>query len=281
MFHLLDYNLLNGAADVNVDMLAVTDPTFTRRGGSNGTAHYIFTERMNLLGAWHGQSLPTNLRFNVPTWNAYGQHTLRPLTDTTTLVMPSPMWVDDYRDSPLQLPVNEEIALQESNAGAGTLQANTLLWIAPPDWTNRPPASGFRITIPFTASVVGSLGAWSADTAITPAQNLREGIYAINGATAFDAAATPTQIAFRLNFPSAPLYAGQFKLYPGDLIFSPRAAIPIQSGQARWGRWGNFSSFNLPQIQCLAVAAGTRTITLLLDCTYLGSSNNMGLLTQQ
>lgn len=281
MFHVLDYNLTDGINDVLVDMLAVVDETFTRRGGAGGTAHYIFTEKFNLLCHMHLAVKPTQVQFNVPTWNAYGNAQLPYMADTTTLIMPNPSWINDFRDMPMVFPKNEEIAIQESNLdAAGGTQANSLLWIAPDGWTRNVAQGNPRITLRATASIVGAVGAWSTFSAITMQTQMREGVYAVNGITAFDGAATPTQIALRMNFPSGKFAYGQFKMFPGCLIQSPFTAVPLQKGINFMGEWGRFSSFNLPTVQALAVAAGTRTITLDLDLSYLGSSDQQGLLSQ-
>lgn len=271
MFHLCDYNLTNGINDALADMLAVADPSLTRRGGAGGTAHYIFPYQMQILAALHLNTSPTEVKLVQPQWAAFSNLDLLNLMTGPTV--PSPVWLDDYRDMPLAIQLNEELAVQESNAdGAGGHQANTLLWISPPNW-NRNLPTGPRVQLNFTATIAGLLGAWSVDTNITPPTVLQGGNYAVVGATIIGT----NLIAARLNFQTAPTYQG-IKMLPGGIAAQSFTGIQLQKGAAWMGEWGRFNTYMLPQVSGLASAAGNIATTLRLDCVYLGTSGSLSTL---
>ena len=266
MFHLLAYQVTNGIADANVDMVAVVDPTFTRRGGASGVGHYIFTEQYKMIAGHAIGADLSRVRANVPTWNALFRHTLYPVSSAAA--MPSPYWLADYRDYPLNIPVNEEIAWEETGTSAAGGDATAMfMWIAPPNWSRSLPNGIMRQTARFTAAVTDVVGAWSADAAITFAETLKGGVYAVLGANVMS---TGTR-AFRLNFVRAYNYQGR-KLFPGDNASVGVASLPLFKGPNWLGEWGRFHSFELPQIASFGLTAGAKTLEGRMDLLYMGDS---------
>lgn len=263
MFHLADYNLVNGVNDVLADMVAVQDESLTRRGGASGNGHYIFPFQMNILAAMHIGTSPTECKLVQPQWAAYSNLDLMALQ--TGPGVPSPVWLDDYREMPLMTQLNQELAIQESNLdGAGGHQVNTALWLAGPGWHRTLP-TGTRVQMIFTATVTNLLGAWSVGTPITPPTVLNGGVYSVIGCR-FVAAST---LLCRLNFQTSPYYQG-IKFKAGDICYPTFTAIPLQKGFNWMGEWGRFDTYYLPQIETLGTVAGAQTVTCIMDCVFLG-----------
>lgn len=272
MFQLLAYQVTAGVNDSNVDMVAVADPNFTRRGGSSGAGHFIFTEPYQLLGASHHGASATDLRFNVPSWNAIGRQHVWPVNRSATIQ--SDPRIMDLRRYPWQIPINEEVALEESgNLGAATEQEFSTLWIAPPSWNGNMPKGQGMFWLRFTATITVIANAWSADVNITMAENIKGGVYSVIGAEAQAAGL----IAFRLNFPRAMLYNGR-KLLPGDLGTQAIGNQDPRWDPFAWGEWGRFHSFELPQFEALSISGGGTAIEGRLLVVYLGQ--DMSLLQQ-
>jgi hypothetical protein len=106
-FHLLNYGVLGGVNDANVDMTAAVDTVFTARNN-----HYIFSEPYNIIAMAALGANMTRVRSNIPTWNAIGRHMIHPIRRSATI--PDLPAVQDLRDFPLSLPQNEEVAWEES-----------------------------------------------------------------------------------------------------------------------------------------------------------------------
>lgn len=265
--HLLVYDVTAGVNDVNVDMQAAVDPSFSRRGGT-GVDHYLLTEPYNMIQAYHLGANALRLRFNNPTMNSFGfRHTLRDVERSATV--PANPNVIDYRDMPFALPMNEEIALEESgNLGAATEKEHAVLWIAPPSW-NRNLRRNYLYhgTARFTATYTLAANAWSADAAITFTEALLGGVYVIVGAWVQATGA----IAFRFNLPRMALYNGR-KLFPGDLAYNAVANIDQRGSWNKWGEWGLFHSFEPPLISVFANTGAGTTLEGRMDLLYLGKT---------
>lgn len=259
MFQLLAYHVSGGVNDANVDMTAAVDPNFSRRN-----SHYIFTEPYQLLADYHQAESALRARYNVPTWNAICRQQIYP--PNRSITVPSNPQVCDRRDYPLSIPLNEEVAVEESNNNAaGAEDTYAFLWCAPPSWTKNIPRGVSRQIIRATASVTSSANAWSADGAMTIVDPIKGGSYVVIGAQCILA----TVIAFRLNFVRAPLYNGR-KMLPGDLATEAIGNVPVKEGRNWLGEWGRFNTFELPQVSCFANAAAALTLELRLDTVYLG-----------
>ena len=274
MFHLLNYRVSAGVNDSNVDETMTTDTIYTARNG-----HLLLTEPMQLLGAMHLAASALRVRTNIPSWNNLGRHQVWPINRSAT--PPSYPRIDDYRMRPVLLPMNEEIAFEESNnLGAGNEETTTTLWLAPPGWNMAVPQgqpfgpglSEARLTVRATASVTRVATAW-ANGAITLADALKGGWYAVIGAYCFDA----NLRLFRLIFPQFP--SGLKRNYrPGSYASNATGNLETP-GQADFfnenlGLWGVFSTLELPLLEVYADAAGASTQELRLSLIYLGGGGN-------
>ena len=92
----------------------------------------------------------------------------------------------------------------------------------------------------------------------------RNGVYAVVGCWVVAANA----LAFRLRFPAQPGVGGkQFR--PGGLVQDAANLQPHPMFNGGLGEWGRFHTFELPQIQVLADAAGG-TYEIRMALLYLG-----------
>lgn len=263
-FHVLAYTNLAGVNDANVDQAAVADPIFTTR-----SSHFIFTEQYNLIAAYHQATSALRARFNTPTWNAIARQHIYPVERSAT-VPDRPQGLD-LRDVPVPLPVNEEVAVEESNnLGSSTERSNTFLWIATPDWNRNLPRGIWQGLVRFTATIVVSANTWSAPVALTFAENLRGGWYDVLGAQV----QATSDLAFRFLFPRAP-FVGSRQLRPGGLCQEAVGDTPDMRNFGGWGLWGTFHSFEAPQLEVFALAAGNTAIEGRMLLSYRGEGARM------
>lgn len=271
MFHLAAYTTAFAGAATLQDMTAAVDGAFTQRNG-----HLTFTSPMKLLAAHYTGALVTAAQLSVPSINAIAPHNIYPPNlAVTELTNPN---VQDLRDWPLQLPLEEEIAVQATASGAE--QENAFLWFGTPMWTaDISPARvqsggdanlGRRLTILATAATTKVANAWSANAVIVPQQNLKGGVYAILGITPFVAGV----LAMRMDFPASKMYQGK-KLFPGDLVQAAYGNVPNRRGPTWLGIWGAFHTFELPSVQVWGNAAGAATLTMWIELVYLGSPRSI------
>ena len=261
MFHLLHYFLSSAAGDANVDMTAGVDDEFSRRN-----SHYIFTEDYAAICAADLGVSATRSRLNVPRITAIARHQIWPVNRSAT--PPSNPRVADWRDYPVDLPQDEEIAIEESNDLAmGNEDRTVFLWIAPRvAWNRNLPRGEQRLMVRVTASVARTADSWSALGALTFAENLRGGWYSVVHAYCQSA----NLRAFRLVFPRMPLIGGR-KMRPGSLATNAVGNLEEPFMPGFFGEWGRFHTFEPPQLQVYGDAAGADTQELRLDLIYMGA----------
>lgn len=259
MFHLLAYNVNAGANAADTDMTAAVDAEFSRRN-----SHYIFSEQYNLIGAYAAAPSLLRVRTNIPSINAIGRHQVYPINVDADV--PADPDVQDLRDYPMPLPMNEEVALEvTNNLAMGNEQTYGFLWVAPPAWNKNLPRGLQQLNIRATGAVAAVAQSWSSAGALTFADNLRGGWYAIVGAQCFDA----LTLALRFIFPKAPMYQGR-KLRPGILCQQSFAEKPWRAQSLGYGEFGRFHSFEPPQIEIYASNTAASVQEIRLDIVYLG-----------
>lgn len=261
MFTILAYTVNAGAGDANVDETAVVDANFSRRN-----SHYILSEPYNLIAAMHHAASATRARLNVPTINGIARHQIWPVSRSADI--PSDCRVQDFRDYPMPLPMNEEIAVEESNDLAmGNERTFTYLWIAPPSWNRNLPRGEMHLNVRFTGTHAVTDNAWGAEFALTFAENLKGGVYVVVGCEVVLA----DGLAFRLNFPRAKLYQNR-KLLPGDLCRDVNTEDPKIYGMEWLGEWGRFHTFEPPQMSILSLNGGGTAVEGRMHLIYLGQN---------
>lgn len=261
MFHHLVYANLAAVADANVDMTAAADAVFSQRNG-----HYIFSENYRALAAAHLAVSATDSRWNVPSINAISRHHVYPVNRSAT--PPSFPRISDYRDVAVNIPVNEEFAVEESNnLGAATERTTHHLWIAPPTWTRNLPQGDRRLVLRATGAVTRTANTWSGVGAITFEQIPRGGWYCVNACFCQSA----NLRAFRLLFPRNQEYNGRI-LRPGGLVQNALGDLIKPYFDDGMGEWGRFHTFEPPQLEVWGDAAGADAQVLMLDVTFLGTN---------
>jgi hypothetical protein len=268
MFHLLSYYGANAAGATLLDTPMVTDGVLSVRNG-----HPILTEDYEMAAnAIFGASI-TAAQFSDATWNAINIPQIYPVN--LSLAVPANPQVNDLRNWPIQMPKNEEIALQLSNnLGSSTEPEFGLVWMRPLGQKVNipPPASGIgsigRVRAIFTFTGAITAGVWSSDMVVTITNLIKGGTYCLIGCNVICAHG----IAFRWNFVRAPLYQGR-KLYPGSLVDAAYGNVTLREGRIWMGPYGYFDTFELPLISILAGTTTTSaTYTGYLDLIYLGTN---------
>lgn len=258
MFTVLAYFENLGAAAADSDVNAVSDQEWTQRNN-----HFIFTDEVRLLGTFVHAASVTRARLNVPSLNAYARHQLWPIHRSATI--PSDPRLGDYRNFPLRLPQNEELAVEGSNdAGAGE-DFWSYFWLGTSNWNMQLPSALQRFTARATYAITSVDSAWSPLGNLTFAENLRGGMYAVLGMNVFDANA----MLARLVFPRGNTYGGR-RMRPGCLVQNAVGDTPNPMFMGGLGLWGTFHSFEPPQVEILANNAAAHTGEVRLDLAYLG-----------
>lgn len=266
-FHLLGYRAALGVNAADTDLVALVDPEFTRRGGAGAADHYIFTEPYRLAMVNYMAASATRARFNIPTVNAIGRQQIWPVNRSATIQ--SHNRVMDLRDYPIDLPMNEEVAVEGSNnLGAATEESSAMLWVVPPNWNRNQPSGLRRINVRATGAVAGTAAQWGVSGAITFAENLTGGFYSVVGCRLFDAGT----LAFRLIFPRGNVVNGR-RLRPGGLSSEVVGDLPFDYMADNWGLWGSFHSFEPPQVEIWANATGASVQEFRFDLIYHGATN--------
>jgi hypothetical protein len=265
-FTTLAYTLATGGAVTDSDMTAVSDAEISQRN-----SHYIFTEDYKLLAAAFFGATATRLNMQPPTWNAITRFNVWPPNRAVTVPSnPQLDWWDTY---PAPIPQNEEFTLKVSDTA--NEQVTAFLWLGSGGNWNRnlpagkPPVPIFECRLNFTTPALVA-NAWSGLTTPTFEQSLRGGTYAVVGMEGQGAGI----LAARLVFPRAPMYK-QRKMRPGFLMSQALGDVPMRHGiydQFSFGEYGRFSTFEPPQIEYFANAAGAVAVEHRMWLVWLSDS---------
>lgn len=257
MFHVLVYEETPAAQNVYDGMDAIADPEFSRRNN-----RVIFSEPYNLIAAYAAGADLIRQRLDVPSINGIARHHFHPLNiDADVITDPQ---VNDYRDYPISLPMNEEIGIETMDSNAAPTQAWTALWIAPPSWNMSLPRGERRLRVRGTATITTVSLSWASPVAITLDENLRGGNYAVVGLEVINTGACVARLVFSSG--NAP---GGRRLRPGVLVQQAESEIPWAPQQGGLGKFGEFHSFELPQIDAFAVTGAAETLVLYMDLVRL------------
>lgn len=251
------------AAGPNLDAAVVNDEVIGTRNN-----HLIFTDPYRLLVAQPIGALLNRARFGNAALQKYSFNHLHPLTVSAT--QPTNPQVLDFRDEPVDLPMNEELTVELGNSGAGPTQSSVILVLGTNEWsTNMPRGEAELVTRATAVVTAGSETTWTALANMTFERDLINGTYAVVGASVVAAGA----LAFRLRFPDQKAIRGK-QHRPGWLTQETFTTQPNPLWREGFGEWGRFHTFSPPQIQTLADAAGG-TYEVRLSLLYLGSSRDL------
>jgi hypothetical protein len=260
-FHLIAAEESLGASAFT-ELDAINDDAFSWRNN-----HFMFSEKWFLIGAYIGGVDLQRMRWNVSSWNSFGRMHLQPTNNDADV--PDNLEIIDYRDYPLELPQNEELALEGFQDNAGAQDSRFVGWIAPPNGLGSIPRGRFRTLLRGTATITTVANAWTNFGAITLDDNPKGGVYSVIGAIVFSLG----PFAYRLNFPRARSTQGRL-LRPGGLCQQDPDERPLQMNFPG-GEWGRFHTFELPTLSLLGHAAAAETPVIYLDCVYLGDETGL------
>jgi hypothetical protein len=207
----------------------------------------IANDRFLLQQDWNlvfAAALGTDLqraRLNQPSMRSVSLPWIRPINDGDDI--PTDPGVADYRRNPFRLKGQESLSVDAFQDNASAQWAYVIAGLQS---VNTPAPVGDTFTIRGTGSTTLTADVWNT-VPITWDDNLEGGYYAIVGGTAISA----TGIAFRVAL------QGQW-IRPGGLCVgdvSERSHPMFSNGGL--GKWGEFESDALPNIEILASAADT------------------------
>jgi hypothetical protein len=267
VFTLLAYQ--NGSVGVNAsntDLTAI-DPEWTVFN-----SHYIFTDQLKLLASFlHGASV-TKGRYQAPKFNAFGEFTV--FNANRNANVPANPIIDDYRYSPIDLPMNEEMQFQVSgNLGASTERDQAFMFVGTPDWRMQLDEGLFTQVHNFSFTVTPTVGNWSGGQAVTFNQKPLGGVWGIKAMVIQGTNAD----AFRVIFPRSRLYSGR-RPRPGGIIQNAVGDVPmIQAGAfpfgfGMFGYWHTFEPFT---VEVFGITASSTTYQGWVWETYYGADPSM------
>lgn len=251
------------AAGPNLDTTVVNDEVIGTRNN-----HLIFTDPYRLLIAQPIGALLNRARFGNAALQKYSFNHLHPLTVSAT--QPTNPQLMDFREDPIELPMNEELTVELGNTGAGPTQSSVILVLGTREWNmNLPSGEADLITRATAVVTAGSETTWTALANLSFERDLINGTYAVVGASVV----APNALAFRLRFPDMKSIRGK-QHRPGWLTQDSFTTQPNKLWNREFGEWGRFHTFSPPQIQTLADAAGG-TYEVRLSLVYLGASRDL------
>lgn len=265
-FHLLAYNgnLSNANA---IDLAANVDGEISQRN-----SHYLFSEQYNLLAATAVGNTITEANLLSPTLNAITKFNINPVSVGTT--QPSPPRVDYYTHHPIPLPMNEELQFTVNASGNDTVAGVGFLVIGTDGWKRGKIPQGISplpvFTMRFSCTPTMNSRNWSTLVNPTFEQSLRGGTYAVVG---METQGT-NLLAARIVFPQSPMYQGR-RLRPGWLsnnAYGDVTAVVGDIGPFFLGTWGQFTTAELPFIECLGTGSATAAVQGWLRLVRLSES---------
>lgn len=263
MYHHFSAYVSSLGSVTNTALAAVPDDVIQRRN-----SNLIMSEKFNVLASLVLGTTTTRARYGNIALSFRGSNHLWPVNRTATIE--SIPGVQDRRDSPLALPLNEEITIEATTDAVGPAQSATLLWLAKPQWSPRLPIGLETLVTRATAVVTAATETtWTGLAPLVFERDLFNGVYAVTGCRVVAASA----LGFRLFFPSQQPVEGR-QLRPGGLVDNAVGAVGWGPQMYGLGEWGRFHTFEPPSIQvCGDAAGGTYEVRLAL--TYLGSDERL------
>lgn len=262
MFHLMAFEAALGVNAANTDVPQLSDQEFSARN-----SHTFLQDPLRLLLAEYNAASATDARLDAPSINQVARHHIFPVFRSATI--PDDPRLQDFRSQQVILPAGEEIALQGSNnLGAATEASYGFMWLTQPAWRPSIPSGQQRLTARASYAITSVANAWTGLGALTFAENLRGGTYAVVGFQVFDA----NVLAARLVFGRRPSYNGK-SFRPGCLGLQALGNRPWPDFMGGMGEWGRFLSYELPQVEILASDAAAHTGVAFFDLVYLGPSS--------
>ena len=242
MFHLLAFGgaALDASAG-DVQLPAVADQQYTR---SNNNFQLPVSHQ--LYWGYSGGTGLTRARIQTGSLRSKGLPQIFPVFGAT--VPPSPHNVFDMRENPIMLRAEEDLRIDVTDAAANPVV--TLLAVSPFTLNRNINTRDLRI-IRFTATSVLAELAWAAPVSLTFQDTLEGGNYSVFGMYTQGA----NLIASRLIFPN------NNALRPGSLgEAAVTNVINTEVAFGGMGKWGEFTTYAQPQLECLGNTAGSQAI---------------------
>jgi hypothetical protein len=247
MHHVLAFaaSALDASAG-DVQLNAVADQQFPRSNNN-----FQVGQELRLLASYSGGIGLTRSRINTASLRQRGFPQIYPMNATT--LPPSNGNLMDFRNYPIRLRKEEDFRVDVTNGAAN--DAVSVHWVTPENPPNFNLNGSDIRAIRFTASATGVAFGWSTIGAITFQDTLEAGIYDIYGMAIQEA----TTIAGRL------VIQGQ-GLRPGCLGQAATTDAPRPQFFGGLGKWGQFNTYQNPQVELLTTTAGAKTPTGWLLC---------------
>lgn len=252
MHHLLAYSAaaLDASAG-DVQLAAVAEQIYNRSNNS-----FQIPQPHVCLAAHAGGVGMTRARFRQGSLISRGFPQIASLAATTQA--PTAQQIADFRDYPIQLRPEEDLRVDVTNGAAN--DAVALLWVTPFQITRNINARDVRV-IRFTAAPTTIVSSWSVPVTITFQDTLEGGVYDIYGMVCSGTGVVASRLVLQNQI-----------LRPGSLSYSAMTIITDRDMfYGGMGKWGEFNTYSVPQIETLGNAAAAITLEGRLMVAKRGS----------
>ena len=240
MHHVLAFSESQGIGATNDQLAAVADDVYNRQNNA-----FQLPTPLELLLTYSGGVGLDRPRINTASLRLRGFPQLAPFQ--VVLLPGTDPNVMDARDNPIPLRALEDFRVDTTNTDAGVQQHTIVAFVSNPNLVLNVARPDLR-WIRWTASVTAVANAWSNLGTLTFEDTLEAGVYGIYGLAAVGAAI----VAARLQL--------QNQLFrPGCLGMASVGLRSHQAFRGGLGKWGEFNTYSVPQIQTLETGAGAST----------------------
>jgi hypothetical protein len=242
MYHLLGFGAaaLDASAG-DVQLPAIADQLFTISSNN-----FQLPEEYHTLWAYAGGATMTRARIETASLRLRGFPQIFPVLANNA--PPTSANVMDTRRWPIRLKKEEDLRVSVTNGAANN--AGCVVAVTQESIPNlNLNARDLRI-IRFTATSTLAEFAWAAPVAITFQDVLEGGTYAVYG---LKCQAT-NLFAARLIFPNQYMRPGTL----GEAAVANYINFELEFGGL--GKWGEFTTYAQPQLECLGIAAGAQAV---------------------
>lgn len=238
MWHMAAYTGTFAAAMTNTNIPALNDQVLTIRN-----AQFFVTQQFDLL--WAAVMGPTldAARIESPSLRLPAFPQIIPVT--VGAVPGAEPRVDDYSRQPFRLSTREQLGVTGVDPAAAPGRVTALLGLR----ANADPLPpGNIIKLRGTSTTAATANAWSTIEPVTYTNDLPDGLYALVGMTYFAANGQAARAIFSS---------------PGNNIYRPGCIANVAVGgqpfagfmDGRYGKWGEFTADNIPNIEVLCNGA--------------------------
>lgn len=251
-WHLLAFNITTAAAAGYQTVTPVADPVFSR---SAGLTAYQNPYNLGCFAAYVMSTSLIRARLNTPSLRLRGFPQIRPVV--AGVVVPTDANALIAVERPIYLRPDEDIQV-DVDVGANAEIATAFLWVNASNQTSPPLNRNVNLAdlrwVRATATITTLLNIWTGPQAIALEDTLEGGSYDVYGSQCFGTTCIAHRLWFQNQYWKPGMLGGAtVGISPPKLLDGPNL-----------GRWGNFNTYSLPQLDIFASSAAAIAFTLFM-----------------